>query len=322
MSDAITLDRGIFTLSLDFELIWGTVDLFGPEKFARACEVERAAVIDRLLDLMVEFEVPATWCVLGHLFLESCPKTCAGPHPEMERPHHAWHPADWYADDPRSNETDAPLFYGRSLVKKIQACAVPQEIGSHSFSHVIFGDPGCSRETAESELAACVRLGRELGIELRSFAFPRNRVGHLEALRQYGFSCFRGPEPNWYESDRWPQLLQRFGRLFDVLRVATPPVVLPRRCEAGLWDIPGSAMYFPMHGGRQYLPVSWRIRRAKKGLNAAARQRRIFHFWFHPTNLADATEQMFSGLREIFEHARKLRDRGELDFLPMGKIAA
>lgn len=316
MSDSFSFDRGIFTLSLDLELIWGTLDLFGPAKFSRACQIEREVVIDRLLDLLTEFDVPATWCIVGHLFLDKC----ASQHAELARPHHAWHPADWYANDPGGTEETAPLFLGRSLVQKIKDCPVTQEIGSHSFSHVIFGDPGCTGEVAESELAECVRLAGEMGLELRSFAFPRNRVGHLAALRQFGFGIFRGPEPNWYESEKYPELVRRFGRLFDVLRVATPPVVMPRRDESGLWDIPGSAMYFPMHGGRRFLPVSWRIRRAIKGLDAAARQRGIFHFWFHPTNLADETENMFAGLRAIFVHARNLRDRGQLDLLPLGKI--
>jgi peptidoglycan/xylan/chitin deacetylase (PgdA/CDA1 family) len=322
MNQSISLERGVFTLSLDFELIWGTLDLFGPEGFARACEIERTEVIDRLLALLAEYEVPATWCVLGHLFLDQCPASDSPKHAEIVRPQHDWHPADWFANDPGGTEGSAPLFFGRSLVEKIRACPVEQEIGSHSFSHVIFGDPGCSAETASTELAECVRLAREMGIELRSFAFPRNRVGHLDTLRQHGFNCFRGPEPNWYEADRWPEAVQRLGRLFDVLRIARPPVVLPRKDESGLWDIPGSAMYFPMHGRRRLLPVSWRVRRAVKGLDAAARERRVFHFWFHPTNLADETESMFAGLRSIFAHARSLRDRGELDLLPLGKLAA
>jgi peptidoglycan/xylan/chitin deacetylase (PgdA/CDA1 family) len=322
MADTVSYPRGVFTLSLDFELIWGTLDLFGPSGFARACEIERTEVIDRLLALLAEYEVPATWCILGHLFLDHCPTGDSPKHAEIVRPQHAWHPADWFASDPGGTESTAPLFFGRSLVEKIRSCPAEQEIGSHSFSHVIFGDPGCSAETASTELAECVRLAGEMGIELRSFAFPRNQVGHLDILRQHGFSCFRGPEPNWYEADRWPEVVQRLGRLIDVLRIARPPVVLPRRDESGLWDIPGSAMYFPMHGGRRFLPLSWRVRRAVKGLNAAARERRVFHLWFHPTNLADQTESMFAGLRSIFAHARKLRDRGELDLLPMGKLAA
>lgn len=315
-------DRGIFTLSLDFELIWGTLDLFGPEQFARACRIEREIVIDRLLELLAEFEVPATWCILGHLFLDHCPPNENPKHADISRPHHAWHPADWFANDPGGDEQSAPNFFGRSLVEKIRTCRVEQEIGSHSFSHVIFGDQGCTAETADSELTVCVRLAQEMGIELRSFAFPRNSVGHLGLLKEHGFACYRGPEPNWYEAARWPMAVQRLGRLAAVLRAAKPPLVEPERDDSGLWNIPGSAMYFPMHGGRRFLPLSWRTKRAVKGLNAAARQRRIFHFWFHPTNLADETESMFAGLRAIFTHARTLREQGRLDFLPMGKIVA
>ena len=53
----------------------------------------------------------------------------------------AWERGDWFEHDPCTTETLAPTFFGRSLVEKIRACPTPQEIGSHSFSHVIFGDP-------------------------------------------------------------------------------------------------------------------------------------------------------------------------------------
>jgi hypothetical protein len=80
-------------------------------------------------------------------------------------------------------------------------------------------------------------------------------------------------------------------------------------------------IYFPMHGLRRYIPLSWRVKRAIKGLDAAARQKRIFHLWFHPTNLADQMEAMFTGLRAILEHARSLRANEELVILPMGSLA-
>src|SRR5260221_8762760 len=156
--------RGVFTLSLDFELIWGTLDLFGPQAFRRVCEIERHLVIDRLLSLLEEFELPATWCILGHLFLDSCRREGGLAHADIHRPRHAWARGDWFAQDPCRDERTDPTFYGRSLVEKIRACRAHQEIGSHSFSHVIFGDSGCSPETAETELRACVRGAKESGI--------------------------------------------------------------------------------------------------------------------------------------------------------------
>ncbi len=313
--------EGVFTLSLDFELLWGTVDLFGPEKFRRACEIERDQVLDRLLALLAEHDISATWCILGHLFLDRCHASGGRPHPEIVRPRHRWVRGDWLQHDPCSSESAAPLFYGRTLVEKIRACRIPQEIGSHSFSHVVFSDPGCSRDTAASELAASASAAGELGLEPRVFAFPRNGVGHLDLLREFGFECYRGPAPRWYEREERPRALARLARLATVLSASTPPVVAAEPGPGGLWNVPASMMYFPNHGLRRRIPVSSRVRRAFKGLDAAVRMRRVFHLWFHPTNLADDPDAMFAGLLAILARVGELRRKGRLAVAPMGALA-
>jgi hypothetical protein len=78
--------------------------------------------------------------------------------------------------------------------------------------------------------------------------------------------------------------------------------------------------YFAMRGLRRYIPVAARVKRAARGLEAAARQKKIFHLWFHPTDMAVHTDAMFAGLRAILEHARTLRARQELTVLPMGNL--
>jgi peptidoglycan/xylan/chitin deacetylase (PgdA/CDA1 family) len=318
----MALDRGAFVLSLDFELIWGTLDKRGPEGFKAACERERFEVFEPFLGLLEEFEIPATWCVLGHLMLDSCAPVDGVKHPEIVRPTHAWHQDDWFVHDPCSDERRAPSFYGRSLVKRLLAAQVPQEIGCHSFSHVIFGDPGCSRETAVSEIRACLRAAAGLGVTPRSFAFPRNRVGHLDVLREHGFTCFRGPDPIWYAIGRGKYgRLKRAAHLAGVIGARRPPVVLPRRTK-GLIDIPGSTIYFPANGVRRHVPVSRRVRRVLSGVESAARERRIMHLWFHPTNLADETQAMLGGLRTVFADVARRRARHELDTLSMGEVAA
>ena len=317
----MSLRRGAFVLSLDFELIWGTMDTRGPEGFRAACERERSQVFEPFLALLEEFEIPATWCVLGHLMLDSCAPVDGVKHPEIVRPTHAWQEGDWFAHDPCSDEERAPIFYGRSLVERLIEARVPQEIGCHGFSHVIFGDPGCSRETAVSEVRACVEAAAELGISPRSFAFPRNSVGHLDVLREQGFTCFRGPEPVWYARGGGARrMLERGGHLADVIAARRPPVVLPERTH-GLIDIPGSMMFFPSNGARRHIPVSRRVRRALKGIDAAAHERRIMHLWFHPTNLADETDTMLAGLETVFAEVARRRERGELEVLPMRGVA-
>lgn len=308
--------RGVFTLSLDFELIWGTLDLFGPDGFRDACLRERAGVVDRLLALLAEHDVSATWLTVGHLMLERC---TGSEHREIVRPHHSWSRGDWFADDPGGREDTAPLFFARSLIEKIRACPVPQEIGGHSFSHVIYGDPGCSRAAAESDLDALVAAAAGMGLALESFSFPRNRVGHQDALRPRGFKVVRAPEPGWHFQARSP-MVRRLGHLADVVLARRPPAVFPKREADGLVSVPGSMIYFPMHGLRRFLPVSVRVRRARKGLDEAVRQRGVFHLWTHPTNLADETEAMFGGLAAILAEVRDLRAAGRLDVRTLGSL--
>lgn len=312
--------KGVFTISLDFELIWGTMDRAGIDRFAPACRVEREVVVDALLELFRKYQVSATWAIVGHLFLDRCSAVNGKKHPEIVRPQHAWVEGDWFANDPATTEAEAPLFYGRSLVEKIRNAAVPQEIASHSFSHVIYGDRGCSARAAESDLQACVDAAARLGVELHSFVFPRNSVGHRDLLPQFGFVAYRGPEPHWYDRAGIPRALKRAAHFFDFVAATRPPVVDAYVDDAGLWNVPGSMMYFPMHGVRAAIPVSRRVKRAIRGIDRAAAERKIFHLWFHPTNLAIHTAELMEGLEAILAHAAELVRNGVLEIAPMRKI--
>lgn len=312
-------ERGIFTLSLDFELIWGTLDLQSHHRFVSLCTIEREQVVSRLLDLFAEFKVSATWCTVGHLFLDRCVGGCGRRHPELVRSS-AWD-AIRLNRDPGTSEEHAPVFYGRKLVDQIRDCETPQEIGSHSFSHVLFDESACSLETAESELEAAVSAADELGLELRSFAFPRNRIGHTGLLRKYGFTSYRNRDQSWYEPVAPRRWFHRAAHLADILIAGAPPAVLPHWDPNGLWAIPGSMLYTPAYGLRKCIPVQLRVARARKGLRAAVRERRIFHLWLHPTDLAERTDAMLSGLRRIFETVAQLRDAGEIEVLTMGELA-
>lgn len=312
------LDRGAFTLSLDFELIWGTLDLEGPNAFRRACVFERQRIVDGLLSLLDEFDISATWCIVGHLFLDACD----GRHAELDRPAHAWAREDWFHADPGGTENERSIFLGKSLVQKILACPTRQEVGFHSFSHVIWGDPGCSRKVAESEMRACVQAAAWTGTPARSFVFPRNRVGYLDVLAGHGIRVFRGPGPRWYEQDEDPGAWGRLAHLFEVALGTPGPTVLPKMTPEGLVNLPGSMIYLPAHGIRGLIPVGRRVRRAIAGIEDAADRNRVLHLWFHPTNLADRYEPMMAGLRRVFGRVRDLQAAGRLDVRPMGSFAA
>ena len=169
---------------------------------------------------------------------------------------------------------------------------------------------------------ACHRAAAWTGSRMVSFVFPRNQAGHLDVLAANGLRVFRGPGPRWYERDENPGVLGRLAHLLEVAAGTPAPTVLPETTAEGLVNLPGSMIYLPAHGIRGLIPVGRRVRRAIAGLENASDQRRVFHLWFHPTNLADRYQPMMAGLRTVFEKVRALRSSGRLDVRSMGSFAA
>lgn len=311
------MKRGVFVLSLDLELKWGSFD-HGKDLSAYHFERTREAV-DRLLELLNRYDIPATFATVGHLFLQECKPVNGVKHPEIIRPQPAWWPHDWFESDPCTSREQDPDWYGDDILNRIRKATPRHEIGSHSFSHVVWGDAGTSAEVAESELKACVQAAKPWGIPLRSFVFPRNQVGHVELLAQHGFSAYRGLDPTWF--NRFKGKWARAGLLLDTLFRLTPPTVLPRKTKEGLWDIPGSMIYLSRLGIRRYIPMAWQIRKAHKGLARAVQRKEVFHFWFHPFNLCVDLEVMMQGLEAVFQRIAELRRQEKIDVLTMGQLA-
>jgi Polysaccharide deacetylase len=310
---------GTFALTFDTELIWGSFDSTPPDVFARRYPDVRGT-IDAVLRLLERYEVTATWAVVGHLFLRECRRDAAGlAHQELVRPGQRWWPRDWYAVDPCTDRQRDPLWYGDDVLDALQGAAVPQEIGCHSFSHVLYDDPDLTREAVDSDLDACLARAAERGITLRSFVFPRNLEGYHEALRAHGFTAFRGADPVWHA--RLPGPIGRAAHLVDQVAGLPPPVSTPYEKLPGLWDIPGSALLIHRTGIRRAIPMSSRLRKTRTGLRQAAASGGVFHLWTHPFNLASDRAFMLTTLELILRDAVAARDRGDIAIESMGAIA-
>ena len=311
---------GTFVLSLDTELVWGSFDHIAAKDFEQRYPDIRGTIAD-ILQLLERHEIPATWAIVGHLFLHACERGLDGrAHPELRRPAHAWHDGDWLGSDPCTDRTKDPLWYGDDIVDLVRSAQVPHEIGSHSFSHVIFGDEGCTAEVAASELDACVRVAANDGIQLRSFVFPRNSEGHHDVLLAHGIRAFRGAEPYWYRG--LPGPLRRLAHLADQAAAVTPPVSSATEALPGLWNIPGSMLLLSRVGARRLVPMRARVRKARRGMHRAVREDKIFHLWFHPFNLAVDRPAMLRALDEILQEATRLRASGQLAIRTMGSLSA
>jgi peptidoglycan/xylan/chitin deacetylase (PgdA/CDA1 family) len=297
------LNKSTFIISLDTELIWGYV-AYLPSKAVSLMENDDKKVrgcIDILLNLFEKHNIPATWAVVGHLFLDHCEKEDGVPHKDMPR-----FKEDWYSSDPCTDIQRDPLYYGKDVVEKILSNQIEHEIGYHSFSHVVFSE--CSREVAEAEIKEGIKLAKEFGIAFKSFVFPENKIGHIDVLKKNGFKIYRGENLGRYDRNQ-SYLIRKFNGGID--KMVAPPTE-PKWMD-GIWEIPSSMYFCDPQIKLSVLP------RAKIGLYRAIKSKKVFHIFLHPHNLL-----MYPSLKDDLDKflgvVSKKRDAGKIEVMTMGEF--
>lgn len=306
----------MFVISIDLEMSWGSVHHGRPHD-ALPYAQERE-VVSSLLELMDAHGVSATWAVVGHLLLAECSPRDGVAHPEVSQPPYPWLDGGWYDLDPGENVAWAPTWYGPDLIDAIEACPTPQEIGSHSFGHIIVGDPACTPQNFRDDLAAARNVAEARGIELRSFVYPRNSVGHTEVLAAAGFTSYRSPAPpRFSDLPAWARgAASVLDRVVPLTAGAVTPVV-----RDGLVDVPQTYLFDPDSRTAERLGTAVWSRLVRRRLRHAVRTRSLFHLWFHTHNLASRPRRAREALEMLFTEARREMDAGRLENLTMGQIA-
>ena len=78
-------------------------------------------------------------------------------------------------------------------------------------------------------------------------------------------------------------------------------------------EIPSSQFYSPFQSVGKYLSIDDRVAQAIAGLNAAAKQKKVYHLWTHPFNMGQRTDELMGGLQRIFEHFKTLQEDGKIE---------
>lgn len=318
-------DFGALVISLDFELHWGVRDRCAAGGSYRANLLGARLAIPRILDLFEEFEVAATWAVVGFLFAESrSQREFFSP---MIRPRYIDLRFDPYQEPTGESESDDPLHYAPELIRQIDARPM-QEIATHTFSHYYCLEAGETPEAFAADLHSAVAIARHRGISLRSIVFPRNqfRAGYEAPLKHCGIVCYRGNECNWMHAPR-PRnretLTLRAPRLLDSYvplsgSNITPWDEIPQ--SSGLYNVRQSMFLRPYSPATKSLQPLL-LRRIASSLHAAAEQRAIFHLWWHPHNFGAHTDENLQSLRKILCTFRELRRTRGMRSLTMSGVA-
>lgn len=320
------IERGAFIISLDFELNWGVHDVYTIEEYGENILGVRQA-IPKILALFQQYDIHATWATVGML--------CFDEKKEMEKHMPTMLPT--YVDQNFSpygklsmvgeNEEKDPYHFGLSLVRKILQVR-HQEIGTHTFSHYYCLENGQTAEQFQVDLKASMNIPTLKSHNIRSLVFPRNQTNpsHLRVCKASGIESYRGNEENWvYEASGYKgrSKMKRAIRLLDcyVSLTGHHTYRIQRDNEEHPVNLRSSRFLRPYHPKLKMLEPL-RLKRIKKGIEYAAKRKKVYHLWWHPHNFGKYVDENIEFLKEILDHVAEMRELYGMQSMNMGEAAS
>jgi peptidoglycan/xylan/chitin deacetylase (PgdA/CDA1 family) len=306
------MQKGIFTISLDFELFWGVRDHRTLENYGE--NIRRVhTIVPRLLELFEKYNVHCTWATVGFLFYTNKNELTANlpaQLPEYLKPEY----------DPYSylqeNDLGEMYHFAPALIEKIKNTP-GQEIGTHTFSHFYTLEKNTTPEQFRSDLDAAIRAAKSKNLPLQSIVFPRNQYAneHIDICRKAGIKVYRGNEsssvykPSSRENEN---IFRRAVRLADAYINITGAHChsLPGRAE--IINVPASRFLRPYKKNLKWLD-GLKLRRITRGLEVAAKNKQIYQLWWHPHNFGSHTDENFLFLEKVMKYYRQLNLEGKME---------
>ncbi len=312
----MTLNKGVFTISIDLELAWGIADK-PISADIRKCLSHEREIVKRLLELFNKYNISATWGIVGHLLDNIAYNGDTNPLPQITRPILKNTGFDWFAEYPKRNSD--PLWYGKDIMEMILEASPNQDICSHSYSPIPFDEKDININAAISDIINAKRIHEKFNLPFNVMIFPRNVAGFRKILHQYGIKAYRGKTKFWYDKIPSTIITRSFNLLYMILGI-TPKTVLPCVDEAGLISISDSMLLYSRKGIRRLIPNNNPAKISQKGLTKAIKKQEVFHLWFHPANFYYDTDIQLMIFEKILTHASDLRDNSQLDILTLTQI--
>ena len=316
------MHKGVFTISLDFELHWGVFDKRNREEREPVYR-NTLDLIPQLLDAFAQYQVGVTWASVGSLFCaneEEWRSVLPGVLPQYEQQKYSPY---YFADTNGIGQNKSWAHFAPAMVKRI-ASYEGQELATHTFSHYYCLEKGQTPVAFRADLEVVQTMAERLtGKRLTSLVFPRNQYNqeYLAICGEAGITAIRSNPDTWFWTgigNDNTSLMRRLFRTGDVFfptgkRMSYPLASLPMKPGEPL-AIPASRLLrqfdarFPMLNRR-------RIERIKAEMTAAAKIGECYHLWWHPENFGYHPRECMRELTEILEHYQTLQ-------LEMGMLSA
>ncbi|HKC36668.1 MAG TPA: polysaccharide deacetylase family protein [Chitinophagaceae bacterium] len=305
------MSKGIFTISLDFELFWGVRDHRTLENYGENIRNVHN-VVPRLLTLFSKYNVHCTWATVGFLFFNDKKEmiSCL----PAERPGYQKKEYDPYPYL-EQNELEKIYHFAPALIEQIKKTP-GQEIGTHTFSHFYTLEKNTTIEQFKSDLRAAIAIAKGKGIEIKSIVFPRNQYSneHIKACLEEGIKIYRGNEL----SGAYKPISRENENIFRKgIRFADTYInITGHHCHAipsanKIINVPASRFLRPYNPTFKMFD-SLKLRRIKQGMKFAAKHGLVYQLWWHPHNFGKYMDENFNFLEQALEYYRQLNSEGKI----------
>jgi peptidoglycan/xylan/chitin deacetylase (PgdA/CDA1 family) len=305
-------DKGVFVISLDFELHWGVWDVTTKEKYGSNILGVRQ-VIPMLLDLFARYNIRVTFATVGFLFAKN--KEELQLYLPAVKPTYLNNAYDVYGKELPligNNESDDPYHFGYTLLGQIKNST--HEISSHTFSHYYCLEEGQNEAAFDADIKAAKQIAAANNITLHSIVFPRNQVNedYLPVLAQNSISVYRGNPTSWiYKPRKFAAeiLFIRLCRLLDtylpISGYNTHKVVKDALLPV---NVPASRFLKPYNKRVAWLEKI-KLQRIMNEMTRAAEKGELYHLWWHPHNFGLHISENIAGLTIILNHYQELNKK-------------
>ncbi|GMQ29599.1 polysaccharide deacetylase family protein [Algoriphagus confluentis] len=313
---------GTFTISLDFELLWGIFDKVGtryhPEYFSNTRKV-----IPEMLDLYGKMGISVTWATVGMLFADneeewkSYSPEFLPSYRDKKLSAYAW--AKAYGLRPE-------VHFAPELIHQILQTP-GQDLGSHTYAHYYTLMRGQSPEQFRQDLQATQKIAREkFGVSLKSLVFPRNHINelYLGICLEEGYEFVRGNPKNWFWQETQHESFSK--KLFRSADCFFPLGSRSSYAEHEIKEFTGEPLILPASrilrplskGNRLFNHI--RLSRILAEMEYAAKNGEVYHLWWHPHNFGHDPKQSMLELKKLLFHFLTLQEKYGMESLSMEEL--
>jgi peptidoglycan/xylan/chitin deacetylase (PgdA/CDA1 family) len=320
--------KGLFCISLDFELHWGGVEKRSLPAYNKYFLSTRE-VIPQILELFTQYNIHTSWATVGILFHDSADsflKNAPTSKPSYINDNLSTY--NYIDKNPLGySELEDPFHFAPSLIQLILS-APNQELASHTFSHYYCNEPGQTASQFREDLKAAQRVAQNFGVVLKSLVFPRNqfRDEYLKICFEEGITSVRSNPADWFwdiNNDALDTLPKK------IFRTADAYLPLSKTCFS-LNDlnskkdfplsIPASRFLRP-YSPKEYFLHKLKINRICAEMELAAKENKVYHLWWHPHNFGGNPLQNILGLKKILNTYKRLQIDYGMQSANMAEIA-